>query len=174
MPNPIWNIKLTNSKIAMTNKEKFLRLVSEEETDTLAKSRERVRNRAMLRESQQIALKVMERLEELGWTQKELAGRLEVSPQQVTKIISGKENMTLETLVKLQDVLEIPILASYFAQRPLVQAKQILRLKLESQQMLTTESQEPVFQSAGKQKLKNLSIQSGSSFSTTIDREGND
>ncbi|MEM0543334.1 helix-turn-helix transcriptional regulator [Flavobacterium sp. j3] len=96
----------------MSNKEKFLNLVSEEQSNTLQNLKERKKNRAMLRESQSIAYKVLMRLETLKWTQKRLAEKLEVTPQQVSKIISGKENLTLETLVKLQVVLEIPLLVT--------------------------------------------------------------
>lgn len=98
----------------MTNKEKFLALVSKEKTNTLGKNKERIKNREMLRESQQIAIKVLAKLDELSWTQKDLAKALEVSPQQVTKIVSGKENLTIETQIKLQNILGIPVLASYY------------------------------------------------------------
>ncbi len=98
----------------MTNKEKFLALVSNEKTDTLEKNRERIRNRAMLRESQQVATKVLVKLDELGWSQKNLGAKMGISPQQVSKIVSGKENLTIETLVKLQDILNMPILASFY------------------------------------------------------------
>lgn len=98
----------------MKNKEKFLALVSKEKTNTLEINSERIKNRAMLRESQQIALKVLNKLSLLGWSQKDLAVKLEVKPQQVSKIVSGKENLTIETQIKLQNVLDIPILASYY------------------------------------------------------------
>lgn len=101
----------------MTNKEKFLALVSEEDSGTLERNRERIRNRAMLRESQQIALKVLFKLDDLGWTQKELAKKMEVSPQQISKIVSGKENLTIETQIKLQNILDIPVLASYYEKK---------------------------------------------------------
>src|SRR5690554_2011156 len=38
---------------------------------------------------------------------------MEVSPQQITKIVSGKANLTLESIVKIQTILEIPILVSH-------------------------------------------------------------
>jgi transcriptional regulator with XRE-family HTH domain len=98
----------------MTNKEKFLALVSFEETGTLERNSERIRNRAMLRESQGIALKVLMKLDDLDWSQKDLAKALGVTPQQITKIVSGKENLTIETQIKLQNILDIPILASYY------------------------------------------------------------
>lgn len=98
----------------MSNKEKFLKLVSGEDTQTLNEVKDRIRNRAMLRESQHIAIKVLARLDELGWNQKDLAASLSVSEQQVSKIVSGKENMTIETQIKLQNALDIPVLASYY------------------------------------------------------------
>ena len=91
----------------MTNKEKFLGLVSKEDTGTLERNQQRIRNRAMLRESQQIALKVLMKLDDLGWSQKDLAKVMDVTPQQITKIVSGKENLTIETQIKLQNVLGI-------------------------------------------------------------------
>ena len=101
----------------MTNKEKFLQLVSKEDTKTLEDVKKRIKNRAMLRESQQIALKVLMKLEELGWSKKDLAKAMVVTPQQITKIVSGKENLTIETQIKLQNILDIPVLASYFEKR---------------------------------------------------------
>ena len=101
----------------MTNKEKFLQLVSEEDTKTLAEVKKRIKNRAMLRESQQIALKVLLKLDDLGWSQKDLAKAMGVSPQQITKIVSGKENLTIETQIKLQNILDIPVLASYYEKK---------------------------------------------------------
>ncbi len=97
-----------------SNKEKFLALVSEEKTNTLEQNKERIKNRSMLRESQQIAIKVLKRSDELGWSQKDLAREMNVSPQQVNKIVRGQENLTLTTLIKLQDILGIPLLASYY------------------------------------------------------------
>jgi transcriptional regulator with XRE-family HTH domain len=98
----------------MSNKEKFISLVSTEMTNTVAKNRDRIKNRAMLRESQSIALKVLEKLEEIRWSQRKLAKEMGVTPQQITKIVKGQENLTLETQIKLQSILKIPILASYF------------------------------------------------------------
>ena len=116
----------------MSNKENFLAIVSGEDTKTIEQATWRIKNRAMLRESQKIALKVLGKLDELGWTQRDLADKLEVSPQQISKIISGKENLTIDTQVKLQNVLNIPILASYYEQQIenihqeiLVQQKQV-------------------------------------------------
>lgn len=96
-----------------TKREKFLELVSKEKNNTSSKNKERIAKRAMLRESREIAFKVLERLDELGWKQKQLATKMDVSPQYVNKLVKGKENFTLETLVKLQQILDIAILANY-------------------------------------------------------------
>lgn len=98
----------------MTNKEKFLALVSQEKDDTLEFIRDRIRNRPMIEESQRIAWKVLDRLDELGWSQKDLAKKMEVTPPQVNKIVKGQENLTLATIVKLQEILNIAILASCY------------------------------------------------------------
>jgi len=98
----------------MNNNDRFLGLVSEEKANTFEKNETLIRNRQMLKESRLIALKVLKRLDEINSTQKELAEKLEVSPQQISKIVKGRENLTLETIVKLQNVLKIPILASCY------------------------------------------------------------
>lgn len=98
----------------MSNKKNFLGLVSVDDTKIIDDVKERIKNRAMLQESQQIAIKVLMKLNELGWSQINLAKKLGVSPQQVSKIVSGQENLTIATQVKLQNILEIPVLASYY------------------------------------------------------------
>lgn len=125
----------------MTNKEKFLALVSKEETNTLERNRERIKNRAMLRESQQIAIKVLIKLDELGWSQKDLAQALEVKPQQITKIVSGKENLTIETQIKLQNVLDIPILASYYENHKNETKERVLTIKKRIESFAVVENQ---------------------------------
>jgi len=113
----------------MTNKEKFLSLVSEQYSRTMERNRERIRNRAMLRESQQIALKVLMKLDELRWTQKDLAKSMAVTPQQITKIVSGKENLTIETQIKLQNILDIPVLASYYENKMIEKDKWVFTVE---------------------------------------------
>jgi transcriptional regulator with XRE-family HTH domain len=97
----------------MINKEKFLASVSKEDTKTVEKNRSRIANRPWVRASQEIAMKILDKLDVLKWSQKNLAEKMGVSPQQINKIVKGKENLTLETIVRLQNLLEIPLLASY-------------------------------------------------------------
>lgn len=89
----------------MNNKENFLRLVSDEDTNTLGRIEERIANRDSRRMAFDIALKILDRLDQLGWSQKRLAEELGVSPQLVNKWVRGKENFTIETLAKIGKTL---------------------------------------------------------------------
>ncbi|SDH44506.1 helix-turn-helix transcriptional regulator [Myroides phaeus] len=93
----------------MTNKEKFLTLVSPDEGNTAAWITERQANRELHRTSQKIALLILKRLSDLNWKQKDLAERMNVSPQQVSKWVKGKENFRIETLLHLGEVLGIAL-----------------------------------------------------------------
>ncbi len=67
----------------------------------------RMENKSWLRYSQGIAMKMLDRMEELGMTQKALAERMNCSQQYVSKVLKGRENLSLETLVKIEDALEL-------------------------------------------------------------------
>lgn len=110
----------------MKNKQKFLELVTEKDTSVIKEIKWRKDNRDMLRESQNIAFKVLIRLDELKWSQKDLAKAMDVSPQQVNKIVKGKENLTIETQIKIQTILNIPLLASFIEKQQLAK-KNIVR-----------------------------------------------
>jgi transcriptional regulator with XRE-family HTH domain len=91
-----------------TNLEKFLDLVSKESDGTLLKELKwRQANRAWLRKSQAIAIKILSTLKTQGISQKDLAEKMGVSPQMVNKILKGSENLTLETISKIEDALGI-------------------------------------------------------------------
>lgn len=62
-------------------------------------------NRDWLKVSREIALKILRAIREEGISQKELAERLSVSPQQVSKWVKGKENFTIETLTRIEGAL---------------------------------------------------------------------
>ena len=95
-------------------KEQFLNSIEDDNGSWIEKARYRRENRGWLRKSQRIAVRVLSVLDEKGMQQKDLAEALEVSPQQVSKIVKGKQNLTLETISKLEAVLgvklfEVPI-----------------------------------------------------------------
>lgn len=68
-------------------------------------ARTRRENREYLRMSQDIALCIHYYLRKSNMTQKELADKLGVSPVYVGRLLKGGENLTLETICKLQKVL---------------------------------------------------------------------
>ena len=94
----------------MTNKEKFLNLVSKEETKTVERAKARLAKKAYTKISNKIAIAILTRLDELKWKQKDLAEKMEVSPQQVNKWVKGNENFTLDTLAKLSQILGIELI----------------------------------------------------------------
>lgn len=55
-------------------------------------------------------------------TQSELATKVGVSPQQVSKIVKGKENLSLETITKLEAALGINIISILEANKTTVTA----------------------------------------------------
>lgn len=90
--------------------EDFLAKVEDDGGQWLKKARYRRANRDWLRKSQNIAIRVLGTLKERGIQQKELAEALDVSPQQVSKIVKGKQNLTLQTIAKLEQVLGISLI----------------------------------------------------------------
>lgn len=73
-------------------------------------AKERQANKEWLRYSQMIAMKMLDRMEELGLTQKKLAERLGCSQQYVSKMLRGRENLSLETLCKIENALDLQII----------------------------------------------------------------
>ena len=50
---------------------------------------------------------MLDRMDFLGVNQKELAQRMGCTPQYVSKILKGKENLSLETICKIEDALDM-------------------------------------------------------------------
>ncbi len=105
---------MTVSKTIMkvsADKELSLLEQHEERTAWREKAQWRRDNRRWLRYSGFIALKVLNRLEELGMSQKELAAKMNCSPQYISRLLKGSENLTLETISKLETNLDIDLVA---------------------------------------------------------------
>jgi transcriptional regulator with XRE-family HTH domain len=90
--------------------EKMAAITLSEPSGWLEDARWRKENRVWLRRSQSIALKILRTLREKKMSQKELAEIVGVSPQQVSKIVKGKENLTLETIARLEKALGIVLM----------------------------------------------------------------
>lgn len=70
----------------------------------------RRKNKAWLRHLQHIAVKVLLFMKQKQLTQNFMAQRLGCTQQYVSKNIKGKENMSLETLTKLEQTMGIQII----------------------------------------------------------------
>ena len=72
-------------------------------------------NKEWLRYSQKIAMRMLDKMEEQDITQKQLAERMGCSQQYVSKILKGCENLSLETLSKIENALNITVMQAEFA-----------------------------------------------------------
>lgn len=69
-------------------------------------------NRGWLYYSQYIAMMMLDRMEALGLTQKSVAERMGCSQQYISRVLKGTENLSIETISKIEAVLDIPIFES--------------------------------------------------------------
>lgn len=90
--------------------DKLRRIASQNKSNWVEEAGELLAREGMLRKARQIALRVLQLLKEKNITQTELADRMHVSRQQVTKIVKGQENITLETIDKLEQALGATII----------------------------------------------------------------
>ena len=69
------------------------------------KSEERWKNNSLA-----IATVMSSRMVELGLTQRTLAKKMNCTQQYVSKVLKGRENLSLETMCKIEDALDIRVL----------------------------------------------------------------
>lgn len=67
---------------------------------------------AWMLHSQTIATIMSNRMGQLGMTQKALAMKMNCSQQYISKVLKGRENLSLETLCKIEEALDVKILNS--------------------------------------------------------------
>lgn len=87
------------------NLDKLAAIAVNRSESAVAKAKAREENREWLSISQDIALCIRYYLRNSGITQKSLAEKLGVSPAYIGKLLKGNENLTIETICKLQKVL---------------------------------------------------------------------
>jgi transcriptional regulator with XRE-family HTH domain len=78
----------------------------------------------------ELSIRIMERLEELGWKKSKLAEELGVSKQYVSKLLRANENLGVNTIYKISKVLGIRLI-QIPEQKP--KEKAIVTIKLQSQ-----------------------------------------
>lgn len=95
-------------------KQKTLEYLESHQSDTPSTWREeaewRRKNNAWLQHSQSIAIKVLSFMKREKLTQSGLAERLGCTQQYVSKILKGKENMSLDTIAKLEQTIGIQLI----------------------------------------------------------------
>ena len=87
-------------------KEKTMQYLEEHQSETPSKWREeaewRKKNCEWLRYSQRIATLLLFYMKKEGLTQAAMAERLGCTQQYVSKILKGSENLTIETIAKIE------------------------------------------------------------------------
>ena len=58
---------------------------------------------------------MLDKMEEIGLIQKSLAERMGCSQQYVSRVLKGTENLSIETISKIESALELEILEPAFA-----------------------------------------------------------
>lgn len=115
----------------MVNKKRLKDLSTFADSKLIEEIKYRNANRKELRTYKRLALEILLKLDEKRMTQKQLAEKLGVSAQYVNKLVKGNEKFGGEILVKLEEVLDMPIF--------------VQNLPREKQELLKEEKLEPVF-----------------------------
>ena len=87
------------------NVDKLAEIAKPQSEEAKAKAHYRRENREWIRMSQDIALSVHYYLRKSGMSQKDLAEKMAVSAAYIGKLLKGNENLTLETICKLQNAI---------------------------------------------------------------------
>lgn len=99
----------------MKSTNEILSNLKKHQSSTPSKWREnaewRIANKSWLRYSQHIAMMMLGKMEELKMNQKQLYELMGCSQQYVSKVLKGQENLSLETLSKIERCLKIQILS---------------------------------------------------------------
>ncbi len=76
----------------------------------LKEAKKRIENEDWLEYSFLIALRILRYLKTNNISQKILAERIGFSPQYLNKVLKGRENLTLETICKIQKEINVPLI----------------------------------------------------------------
>lgn len=104
----------------MTRDEAIMRL-SRYQSESPSEWREKeavyqtARSQGWLKYSRKIAIKVAMAMKYQNISRQELAERMGCSPQYVSRLLKGEENLSLETICKLEEALNIAILQYEFS-----------------------------------------------------------
>ncbi len=92
-----------------------------------------------------VALEVERLMESEGVTQKELAGKIGVSPARVTQILSGERNLTIKTIVKIATAMGMRPRIDFTAKRkPSSWREAMAKMELRAKSAMTSQEGQPV------------------------------
>ncbi len=97
--------------MARVNKEKLKKYISQEPSNWIEQADFYDNNREWLDKSALIAIKILSTLRNHSITQKSLAESIGVTPQYINKVVKGFENLSLETICKIERSLGITLIA---------------------------------------------------------------
>jgi transcriptional regulator with XRE-family HTH domain len=92
-------------------KDRFKNYVSNESSNWKEQAEIYENNKEWLDKSALIAIKILSTLRNQSITQKILADDIGVSPQYINKVVKGRENLSLETICKIEKSLGITLVA---------------------------------------------------------------
>ncbi len=87
--------------------ERISKYIADERSDWMQQVEYFEKNREWLDKSAEIAVRILSTLSRLSLSQKDLAERTGVSPQYINKVVKGRENLSLETISKIEKALQI-------------------------------------------------------------------
>ena len=92
----------------------IIKKLEQHQPETPSKWREKAEfrraNTSWLRYSQHVAMMMLDKMEEIGLNQRGLAERMGCSQQYVSKILKGRENLSIETICKIEDARQLELL----------------------------------------------------------------
>lgn len=98
---------------------KALRFLEEHQSDTPSQFEEEARwrqeNEIWLRMSRSVALTIVDYMQENQLSRAEMAKTLNVSPQYLSRILSGTENFSLKSVAKIEAALGVSCLKPVYA-----------------------------------------------------------
>lgn len=92
-----------------TKNQNLNKFVSKTATQWKERAEKDRKNRRKISRAQEFALSLMDYMDDQGIKQKELARLMDVTPQQVNKILRAKSNLTFETIDKIEEALGVTI-----------------------------------------------------------------
>ena len=109
-------LRIICQKLAMITymKQKTVDYLSRNQSETLSKWREEAEwrrdNAAWLKYSQHIAVLLLSYMKKENLTQQGMADRLNCTQQYVSKILKGKENLSLEIITNIEHALDVQLI----------------------------------------------------------------